>query len=58
MAWEFAGLDVPKNILTIVEKPDEMVKEDEKWKWVKWIIQPFNYIANRVREFLVSSSIK
>ena len=58
MAWEFAGLDVPKNILTIVEKPDGMVKEDEKWKWVKWIIQPFNYIANRIREFLVSPSSK
>jgi hypothetical protein len=58
MAWEFAGLDVPKNILTIVEKPDGMVKEDEKRKWAKWIIRPFNYIANRIREFLVSPSSK
>mgnify|MGYP002016649715 CR=1 FL=1 len=58
MAWEFAGLDTPKDILDIVEKPEEEVVEDKKWKWVKWIIKPFNYIANRVREFLVSPSSK
>ena len=57
MAWEFAGLDAPKDILKVVEKPEE-VKEEEKWKWAKWIIKPFNYIANRVREFLVSPSSK
>ena len=58
MAWEFAGLDTPKDILDIVEKPEEEVVEDKKWKWVKWIIKPFNYIANRAREFLVSPSSK
>ena len=58
MAWEFAGLDTPKDILDIVEKPEEEIVEDKKWKWVKWIIKPFNYIANRVREFLVSPSSK
>ena len=58
MAWEFAGLDTPKNILKIVEKPEEEVAEDTKWKWVKWVIKPVNYIANRVREFLVSPSSK
>ena len=39
MAWEFAGLDAPKDILKVVEKPEE-VKEEEKWKWAKWIISP------------------
>jgi len=58
MAWEFAGLDTPKDILDIVEKPEEEVVKDRKWKWVKWMIKPFNYIANRVREFLVSPSSK
>ena len=57
MAWEFAGLDAPKDILKVVEKPEE-VKEEEKWKRAKWIIKPFNYIANRVREFLASPSSK
>lgn len=57
MAWEFAGLDAPKDILKVVEKPEEL-KEQEKWKWAKWIIKPFNYIANRVREFLFSPSSK
>ena len=58
MAWELAGLDTPKNILKIVEKPEEEAAEDTKWKWVKWVIKPVNYIANRVREFLVSPSSK
>ena len=56
MAWEFAALDIPRDILEIVEKPEELVEEDEKWKWIKWVIKPFNYIANRAREFLFSSS--
>tara|TARA_B100001079_G_C16203929_1_gene422723 strand:+ start:131 stop:754 length:624 start_codon:yes stop_codon:yes gene_type:complete len=56
MAWEFAGLDAPKDILEIVEKPDEGTEEEKKSIWAKWIIKPVNYIANRIREFLFSSS--
>jgi len=56
MAWEFAGLDAPKDILEIVEKPDEVTDEEKKSIWAKWIIKPVNYIANRIREFLFSSS--
>ena len=58
MAWEFAGLDVPKDILKVVEKPEDIMEEDEKSIWTRWIIKPFNYIANRVREFLGSRSAK
>jgi hypothetical protein len=58
MAWEFAGLDIPKDILKVVEKPEEIMEEDEKSIWTRWIIKPFNYIANRVREFLGSRSAK
>ena len=58
MATPWGGRRTPKDILDIVEKPEEEVVEDKKWKWVKWIIKPFNYIANRVREFLVSPSSK
>ena len=56
MAWEFAGLDAPKDILEVVEKPDEATGEEKKSIWAKWIIKPVNYIANRIREFLFSSS--
>ena len=56
MAWEFAGLDAPKDILEIVERPDEATEEEKKSIWAKWIIKPVNYIANRIREFLFSSS--
>ena len=56
MAWEFAGLDAPKDILEVVEKPDEATEEEKKSIWAKWIIKPVNYIANRIREFLFSSS--
>ena len=56
MAWEFAGLDAPKDILEIVQKPDEAMEVEKKSIWTKWIIKPVNYIANRIREFLFSSS--
>ena len=56
MAWEFAGLDAPKDILEVVEKPDEAIEGEKKSIWAKWIIKPVNYIANRIREFLFSSS--
>ena len=56
MAWEFAGLDAPKDILEVVEKPNEATGEEKKSIWAKWIIKPVNYIANRIREFLFSSS--
>jgi hypothetical protein len=58
MAWEFAGLDIPKDILKVIEKPEDIMEEDEKSIWTRWIIKPFNYIANRVREFLGSRSAK
>ena len=57
MAWEFAGLDTPKDILAIVEPAEEPEKQS-RWNWLSWIIKPFNYIANRAREFLPSSSTK
>tara|TARA_Y100001935_G_scaffold80091_1_gene66969 strand:- start:93 stop:716 length:624 start_codon:yes stop_codon:yes gene_type:complete len=56
MAWEFAGLDAPKDIFEIVQKPDEAMEGEKKSIWAKWIIKPVNYIANRIREFLFSSS--
>jgi len=57
MAWEFAGLDAPKDILAIVDHQEEPEIKN-RWKWLSWIIKPFNYIANRAREFLPSSSTK
>ena len=42
----------------VVEKSEDIMGEDEKSIWTRWIIKPFNYIANRVREFLGSRSAK
>ncbi|MAR97139.1 MAG: hypothetical protein CMG17_05810 [Candidatus Marinimicrobia bacterium] len=56
MAWEFAGLDAPKDIKSIVEQATDEEEKKSRWRWVKWAIKPFNYIANRMREFLPSSS--
>ena len=58
MAWEFAGLDAPKDIKSIVEQATDEEEKKSRWRWVKWAIKPFNYIANRMREFLPSSSIE
>ena len=56
MAWEFAGLDAPKDIFNAVEIVDEVDEKKSIWRWINWAIKPFNYIANRVREFLPSQS--
>ena len=52
MAWEFASLDPPKDIKSIVEKDNNPEQKKSRWRWIKWAIKPFNYIANRVRDFL------
>lgn len=52
MAWEFASLDPPKDIKSIVEKDNNPEEKKSRWRWIKWAIKPFNYIANRVRDFL------
>ena len=56
MAWEFAGLDAPKDIFNAVEIVEEVDEKKSIWRWINWAIKPFNYIANRVREFLPSQS--
>ena len=57
IAWELADIEAPKDILSIVN-PKEEVENQSRWKWLGWIIKPVNYIANRAREFLSSSSTK
>ena len=57
IAWELADIEAPKDILSIVN-PKEEVENQSRWKWLAWIIKPVNYIANRAREFLSSSSTK
>ena len=57
MAWELADIEAPKDILFIVNAKEE-VENQIRWKWLGWIIKPVNYIANRIREFLPSSSTK
>ena len=57
VAWELADIEAPKDILSIVN-PKEEVENQSRWKWLGWIIKPVNYIANRAREFLSSSSTK
>ena len=57
MAWELADIEAPKDILSIVN-PKEEVENQSRWRWLAWIIKPVNYIANRAREFLSSSSTK
>ena len=57
VAWELADIEAPKDILSIVN-PKEEVENQSRWKWLGWIIKPVNYIANRAREFLPSSSTK
>ena len=41
---------------SIVEQATGEEEKKSRWRWVKWAIKPFNYIANRIREFLFSSS--
>ena len=57
IAWELADIEAPKDILSIVN-PKEEVENQSRWRWLAWIIKPVNYIANRAREFLPSSSTK
>ena len=57
MAWGLANIEAPKDILSIVN-PKEEVENQSRWRWLAWIIKPVNYIANRAREFLPSSSTK
>ena len=57
IAWELADIEAPKDILSIVN-PKEEVENQSRWRWLAWIIKPVNYIANRAREFLSSSSTK